>query len=71
MTPASLLLKRIHAGEMPPKRELVAASVKTMAASEIEILTAWIAAGAPEVPEESTETDPAVDPLVSAKDRQF
>ena len=44
---ASLLLQRIDAGEMPPPRRLVEASVKPMAASEVERLRSWIAAGAP------------------------
>lgn len=67
----SLVLKRIHAGEMPPRRELVAVSIKTMQPSEIDILTRWIAAGAPEVKTSSADADQGPDPLVSDADRQF
>ncbi len=67
----SLLLQRILAGEMPPHRKLAAASVKPPSASEIEILTRWIAEG---MPEEVVEPDVATtepDKLVSDEDRQF
>jgi hypothetical protein len=43
----SLILKKIHNGEMPPRRKLVAVSVKTMQSHEIELLTRWIELGAP------------------------
>ena len=43
----SLILKKIHEGEMPPRRKLVAVSVKTMEPHEIELLTRWIELGAP------------------------
>lgn len=42
----SLLLKRIHAGEMPPKRRLVEVSVKPMEANEVALVTRWIQQGA-------------------------
>lgn len=67
----SLILKKIHSGEMPPKKRLASASVKPMEPSEIELLSRWIAAGAPEVempPDVATE---APDPLVSDEDRDF
>jgi len=44
----SLILRRILKEEMPPRRRLVEASVKTMSVGEIEILKNWIAAGAPQ-----------------------
>ena len=44
----SLLLQRIQAGEMPPPEQLVDASVKPVDPSELETLTRWIQAGAPE-----------------------
>ena len=47
----SALLQRIHAAEMPPRRLLVSASVKTMEPHEIRLLEQWIAAGMPEAPE--------------------
>jgi len=43
----SLILKKIHAGEMPPRRKVVAASVKPMEPREIALLTKWIELGAP------------------------
>ena len=43
----SLILKKIHAGEMPPRRKIVAASVKPMEQREIKLLTQWIELGAP------------------------
>ena len=45
----SLVVKRIHAGEMPPKKQLAAASVKPVEAGELEKLRRWIADGAPEL----------------------
>lgn len=67
----SLLLKRIHAGEMPPRRRVVEVSIKPIEPAEIEILTRWIAGGAVEssVPPDVATSEP--DPLVSAADRQF
>ncbi len=67
----SLLLKKIHAEEMPPRRRVVEVSIKPIEPPEIEILEKWIAAGAPESdlgPDVAT-TEP--DPLVSDADRQF
>lgn len=46
----SVLLQRIHAEEMPPRRLLVSASVKTMEAHEIALLEQWITAGMPQAP---------------------
>lgn len=69
----SLLLKRLHAGEMPPRQRVVEVSVKPMEASEVELVSNWIARGAPEV----QETGPAAqniddpDPLVRDSDRDF
>ena len=67
----SLLLKRVHAGQMPPKSRLAAVSVKPMEKLEIATVTRWIADGAyvEDVrPDIATETD---DPLVIDSDRQF
>ncbi len=44
---ASLLLKRIRAEEMPPRRRLVEVSVKPVRGLELDRLSRWIAAGAP------------------------
>ncbi|MCA9261142.1 MAG: DUF1549 domain-containing protein, partial [Planctomycetales bacterium] len=49
----SLVLQKIAAGEMPPPRRLVEASVKPMAPFEVEQLREWIAAGAPATEESS------------------
>ncbi len=63
----SLILKRIHAGEMPPRRKLVSVSVKPMTDAELKTLTEWIAAGAPEVSDQS----PAADSAIDDEDRRF
>ncbi len=67
----SLLLKRIHAGEMPPREKLISASVRPMTTGDIDKLTRWIELGAPEthVELDVATTDP--DPLVTAQDRKF
>lgn len=68
---SSLLLKRIHAGEMPPRTRVVEVSVKPIESSEIETITRWITAGAPEVADTPDLSGTADDPLVSAADREF
>ena len=67
----SLVLKRIHAEEMPPLDKLAAVSVKPMDKAEIALLTSWIAADAPEVDVPEDVAGPQPDPLVSAEDRNF
>ncbi len=67
----SLIIKRIGAGEMPPRQRLVAASVKPIEPAEMEILACWIAAGAPEVTVRPDVASTTPDPLVSDKDRDF
>ena len=67
----SLLLKRVHAGQMPPKSRLAAVSVKPMDELEIATVTRWIADGAyvEDIhPDIATKSD---DPLVTDSDRQF
>ena len=67
----SLLIKRLRAQEMPPRKRLKPVSVKPARPLEIETLARWIDAGAPEAvgtPDIAT-SDP--DPLVSAEDRLF
>src|SRR5262249_29948328 len=68
---ASLLLKKIRSGEMPPLRRLVEVSIKPIEPAETELLERWIAQGAPEIPLEPdvATTDP--DPVVTDKDRSF
>ena len=67
----SLVVKRVHAGEMPPPGRLVEVSVKPMEPGELALLSRWIAAGAPElaVRPDAPGTGPA--PLVSERDRSF
>ena len=67
----SLVLKRIHAGEMPPNKLLVQASVKRMGKAEIELLTRWIELGAPESTVVKDVATTEQDPLVNDEDRQF
>lgn len=45
---ASLIIRRIHAEEMPPRRQLVSVSVKPMEQSELALLERWITAGMPD-----------------------
>jgi mono/diheme cytochrome c family protein len=67
----SLLVRRIRAEEMPPRRQLVSVSVKPMEAEELKKLEAWIAAGLPEspVPPDVATTEP--DRVVTDEDRAF
>lgn len=67
----SLILKRIHAEEMPPRPRLTEVSVKPMEPVEIDKLTNWIAQGALEVADEPDLAGTMADPLVRAEDRQF
>jgi cytochrome c553 len=61
----SLLLKKIRAGAMPPRERLVEVSVKPVEPAERDVLTRWIALGAPEVP------DPPDVASVRRADRDF
>ena len=64
----SLMLKRILAEEMPPRKRLIEAHVKPMEDHEVEILGSWIQAGAPEV---DVVSHRAEEDLVSDEDRHF
>ncbi|HEY0980988.1 PSD1 and planctomycete cytochrome C domain-containing protein [Schlesneria sp.] len=67
----SLMLKKIHAGEMPPLRRLASASVKVIETAEVETVAKWIAAGAP-LAAHRTERDPAeIESEVTDEDKQF
>jgi hypothetical protein len=68
---ASLLVKRLRAAEMPPKRLLSDARVKPLTKGELEKIESWIAQGAPQVPDAPDVAGTPADELVSAKDRQF
>ena len=65
---ASLLLKKIHDGTMPPRRDLVAASIKVIEPGEIEKVTRWIADGMPLVPDPPTSGQ---SPVVVDEQRRF
>ena len=67
----SRLLKRIRAGEMPPHKRLVEASVKPVDNAEVDLIARWIAAGAPEVAIVPDVATTVPDPLVTDKDREF
>ncbi len=67
----SRLIRKIRAGEMPPKRRIVEVSIKPIEPAETEILARWIALGAPEVPTEPDVAGSGPDPLVTDKDRAF
>ena len=67
----SLILQRIHAGEMPPKRRIVEASIKVITAQEVEKLEAWITSGAPSDPAMIDAPGSEPDPLVSDEERGF
>jgi mono/diheme cytochrome c family protein len=67
----SLLIKKISAGQMPPSTKLVDACVKPVDKSELDVLTRWIAAGAPEVKVEPDIATTTPDALVTDKDRVF
>ena len=46
----SLIIKKIQAGEMPPKQKLIVVGVKPVSPGETQKIARWIAQGAPEVP---------------------
>ncbi|MEX1231670.1 MAG: DUF1553 domain-containing protein [Planctomycetaceae bacterium] len=67
----SLLVQKVRAEEMPPRRKVVDVSIKPIEPAEIDTIVAWIVAGAPEsdLPPDVATTDS--DPLVSDDDRGF
>jgi hypothetical protein len=67
----SRLIQKIRAGAMPPPTRLVEASVKPVDPADVETLTKWIAAGAPEVDVKPDVATTVPDPLVSDRDREF
>jgi len=68
---ASLLLKRVHAKDMPPPRELIRAGVRPLESPEVALITRWISQGARkfDVPPDVQTTES--DPLVSDEQRKF
>jgi hypothetical protein len=67
----SLIIRRIKAEEMPPRRQLVSVSVKPMEAAELQKLESWIASGMPESPIGPDVATNEPDQLVTAEDRAF
>lgn len=67
----SLILKKIQSGAMPPRLEVVAVSIKPIEPPEVELLTRWIAAGAPETNTDSTPMRQTSNAFVSDEDRKF
>ncbi len=67
----SLLLQRIHAGEMPPKRRIVEASIKVITETEVQLLEQWIAAGAPNDEAVIDAPGNGPDTLVTDEERSF
>jgi len=67
----SLLIKRVNAGEMPPKQKLIVVGVKPISPAETEKIARWIRQGAPEAPSPPDLAGTPQDPLVAEKDRQF
>ncbi len=67
----SLMVKRIHAEEMPPHPRLTEVSVKPMDPEETKTLARWIELGAPIAQEEPDLAATANDPLVRPQDREF
>jgi hypothetical protein len=68
---ASLMLRKIGSGEMPPKKGLLDAGVKPVTPAEMEKIANWINSGAPEGSAKPDVATTEPDPLVSDKDRQF
>jgi hypothetical protein len=67
----SLLLKKIHAGEMPPLRRLAAVSVKVIEKAEVETITKWIEGGAPPAPLRNEPRTIDGESEITAADREF
>ena len=67
----SLVLKRIHAEEMPPRDKLLPSGVKVITSGELSQLTDWIAKGGPEVDIKPDIATVEEDPLIDQEDREF
>ncbi len=67
----SLLIKRIKAGEMPPKQKLIIVDVKPITPAETDKVASWIRQNAQEVERPAAVAGTPQDPLVTDKDRQF
>jgi mono/diheme cytochrome c family protein len=67
----NLLIRKIHSREMPPVNMVLEVSVRPITTAETDLIAAWIAQGAPEVPATPDVAGTPQDPLVTAKDRDF
>ena len=67
----SSIIRKIRAGEMPPRSQLVEACVKPVEPAEVDALERWIVAGAPEAPARADVASTSADPLVTDEDRRF
>ena len=67
----SLLVRRIRAGEMPPKKFLLDVGVKPIREDELTTLVEWVEQGAAEVPLPADVAGTKNDRLVQPIDRQF
>jgi hypothetical protein len=67
----SMIVKKIRAGQMPPRDRLVEASVKPMEPAELETVVRWIESGLPEITTPPDVATAVPDPLVTEKDRRF
>ncbi len=67
----SLLVKRVMAEEMPPRRQLVSVSVKPMESGDIERLSQWIQLGLPEAEMQTEDAASLRESHVTDEDRSF
>ena len=67
----SLLIRRIEAGDMPPKKEMLTNGVKPVSKVELAKFVSWIEHGAPTHRPAADIADGNPDPLVSSEDRQY
>jgi mono/diheme cytochrome c family protein len=67
----SLLIRRIKAGDMPPKKEMLTNGVKPVGKAELAKLVSWIEHGTPTERPKADIADGNPDPLVSSEDRQY
>jgi hypothetical protein len=67
----SLLIRKIHEGQMPPLSRLIEVSIKPIEPGEIEQLTRWVEQGAPAGSVQPDVATHEPDPLVTDKDRDF
>ncbi len=67
----SLLIQRIHSGEMPPRRKLVSVSVKPMEANERKLVAKWIKLKLPESTKTASGKNSLPDDRITDEDHKF